>query len=347
MRVLFVGGTGNISIAVTRLLAERGVELALLNRGQTDVPLPEGVRTIRADIRDHAAAAAALRGEEFDVVVDWVAFTPGHVETDIALFGGVIAQYVFVSSATVYRKPSPFFPLVEEAPLGNDRWAYARDKVACEELLRREHERSGFPATIVRPSYTYGETWIPTALEGVGWTVVDRLRRGRPIVVPGDGESLWTMTHNSDLARALAGILGNEAAIGESFHITSDEVLTWNQIAEIIARAAGEEPRIAHIPSDFMAAIDPGIGEALLGDKALSLVFDNAKIRRFVPGWSATVPFAEGVARSIAWFEADPARQQVDRGRDALLDRILAEYARALPASGDVAKPGEESLRER
>lgn len=333
MRVLFVGGTGNISIAATRLLAGRGVELALLNRGRSGVEPPEGVRSLRADVRDRAAAAEALRGEEFDAVVDWVAFTPEHVETDIALFGDRTAQYVFISSATVYRKPSPCFPLVEEAPLGNDRWAYARDKIACEELLRRAHERSGFPATIVRPSYTYGESWIPTALEGVGWTVVDRLRRGRPIVVPGDGESLWTMTHNSDLARALAGILGDPDAVGESFHITSDEVLTWNQIAETIARAAGEEPRIAHVPSDFMAAIDPGLGEGLLGDKALSLVFDNAKIKRFVPGWEAAVPFAEGVARSLAWFEADPARQTVDRERDALLERILAAYGAALPAA--------------
>ncbi len=333
MRVLFVGGTGNISTAATRLLAERGVELALLHRGLSGVKLPAGVRSVRADIRDRAAAAEALRGEEFDAVVDWVAFTPEHIETDIALFGGSVSQYVFVSSATVYRKPSPCFPLVEDAPLGNERWAYARDKIACEELLRREHARSGFPATIVRPSYTYGETWIPTALEGVGWTVVGRLRRGRPMIVPGDGESLWTMTHNSDLARALAGILGNPAAVGESFHITSDEVLTWNQIAETIARAAGEEPRIAHVPSDFMAAIAPELGEGLLGDKALSLVFDNAKIKRFVPGWKAAVPFAEGVARSLAWFEADPARQTVDRDRDALLDRILGAYGAALPTA--------------
>ena len=326
MRVLFIGGTGNISIAATRLLAEQGVELTLLNRGQTNVALPDGVRRIHADIRDRESAAEALEGEEFDVVADWVAFLPEHVETDIELFGGRISQYVFISSATVYEKPSPFFPLVEEAPLGNVHWQYARDKIACEERLRREHEQAGFPATIVRPSYTYGETRIPTAVEGQDYTIVERMRRGKKVIVPGDGESLWTMTHNSDFARALVGILGNTEAAGESFHITSDEVLSWNQITETIAAAAGLEAKIVHIPSDFMAAIEPELGVELLGDKSLSLVFDNAKIKRFVPGWKATVPFAEGVARSIAWFEADPARKIVNEEWSAKLDRIVGAY---------------------
>ena len=257
MRVLFIGGSGNISIAATRLLAERGVDLTLLNRGRREAELPDGVQSIRADIRERAATAEALRGEKFDVVVDWCAFVPEHVETDIELFSGTISHYVFISSATVYERPSPFFPTVEEAPLGNVHWQYARDKIACEERLRHEHEQNGFPATIVRPSYTYGETWIPTAIEGQDYTVVERMRRGKKIIVPGDGESLWTMTHNSDFARALVGLLGNPEAAGESFHITSDEVLTWNQITETIAAAAGLEPEIVHIPSDFIAALDP------------------------------------------------------------------------------------------
>jgi nucleoside-diphosphate-sugar epimerase len=333
MRVLFLGGTGNISIAATRLLAERGVDLTVLNRGQSDVLLPDGVRRIRADVRDRASVADALRGEEFDVVVDWVAFVPEHVELDIELFGGGISQYVFISSATVYRKPSPFFPLVEEAPLGNPDWKYARDKIACEERLRREHEESGFPATIVRPSHTYGESWIPTALAGQDYTVVDRMLRGKNVIVHDDGESLWTMTHNTDFARAFAGILGNADAVGESFHITSDEALTWNRITETVAAAAGLEPRIVHIPSDFIAAIDPELGEGLLGDKAHSLVFDNTKIKRFVPGFEAVVPFAEGIARSLAWFDADPARKVVDEERNALLDRIVAAYEAASPTA--------------
>ena len=333
MRVLFLGGTGNISIAATRLLAERGADLAVLNRGQSDVLLPDGVRRIRGDIRDRASVADALRGEEFDVVVDWVAFVPEHVELDIELFGGGISQYVFISSATVYRKPSPFFPLVEEAPLGNPDWKYARDKIACEERLRREHEENGFPATIVRPSHTYGENWIPTALAGQDYTVVDRMLRGKNVIVHDDGESLWTMTHNTDFARAFVGILGNADAVGESFHITSDEALTWNRITETIAAAAGLEPHIVHIPSDFIAAIDPELGEGLLGDKAHSLVFDNTKIKRFVPDFEAVVPFAEGIARSLAWFDADPARKVVDEERNALLDRIVAAYEAASPTA--------------
>jgi nucleoside-diphosphate-sugar epimerase len=333
MRILFLGGTGNISIAATRLLAERGVDLTVLNRGQSDVLLPDGVRRIRGDIRDRASVADALRGEEFDVVVDWVAFVPEHVELDIELFGGGISQYVFISSATVYRKPSPFFPLVEEAPLGNPDWKYARDKIACEERLRREHEENGFPATIVRPSHTYGENWIPTALAGQDYTVVDRMLRGKNVIVHDDGESLWTMTHNTDFARAFAGILGNADAVGESFHITSDEALTWNRITETVAAVAGLEPRIVHIPSDFIAAIDPELGEGLLGDKAHSLVFDNTKIKRFVPDFEAVVPFAEGIARSLAWFDADPARKVVDEERNALLDRIVAAYEAASPTA--------------
>jgi nucleoside-diphosphate-sugar epimerase len=326
MRVLFIGGTGNISIAATRLCAEQGVDLTLLNRGRSNVPVPEGVRQIKADIRDGSSAREALRGEEFGVVVDWVAYVPEQVETDIALFGGRISQYVFISSATVYEQPSPFFPTIEEAPLGNVHWRYARDKIACEERLGREYERSGFPVTIVRPSYTYGETWIPTAIEGQDYTIVERMRRGKKVIVPGDGESLWTMTHNTDFARALVGLLGNTEAAGESFHVTSDEVLTWNQITETIAAAAGLEAEIVHIPSDFMAAIDPELGAGLLGDKAHSLVFDNSKIKRFVPGWEATVPFAEGVARSLAWFDADPVRKVVDEEWSAQLDRIVAAY---------------------
>jgi nucleoside-diphosphate-sugar epimerase len=332
-RVLFIGGTGNISIAATRLLAEQGTDLTVLNRGLSAVSLPDGVRLVRADIRDRSSCSDALRGEQFDVVVDWVAFTPEHIETDIALFEGAISQYVFISSATVYRKPSPFFPLVEEAPLGNADWRYAREKIACEERLRREHERTGFPVTIVRPSYTYGETWIPTAVEGTGYTIVDRMLRGKKVIVPGDGTSLWTMTHNTDFARALMGILGNDEAVGEAFHVTSDEVLTWNQITETIATAAGLEADVVHIPSDFIAAIDPELGMGLLADKAHSLVFDNSKIKRLVPTFEATVSLADGIARSLAWFDADPVRKVVDVARDVLLERIVATYEAIRPTA--------------
>ena len=325
MRILFVGGTGNISTECVRVLAERDADLTVLNRGLSGAPLPEGVRRIVADIRDPSSFAGALQGEEFDVVVEWMAFVPDHILLDLELFAGV-SHYVFISSASAYEKPSPFFPLVEEAPLGNRWWRYSRDKIACEELIRA----SSVPFTIVRPSYTYGGTWIPTALEGVGYTVVDRLRRGRPIIVPGDGTSVWTLTHASDFARAFAGILGREDTVGETFHITSDEVLTWNQIGATIAEAAGFEPRVTAVSSELMARVEPDFGPGLLGDKSHSLAFDNSKIKRFVPGWQAEIPLAEGVARSLAWFEEDPARQIVDAALDAKLDRILAAHERSL-----------------
>jgi nucleoside-diphosphate-sugar epimerase len=319
LRVLSIGGTGNISSAVTELLTQRGVYLTLLNRGQSDTPAD--VRSIQADIRDVPSVAAALRNERFDVVIDWIAFTPEHVAADIGLFADTVSQYVFISSATVYQQPSPFFPLVEDAPLGNPGWQYAADKIACEELLRRETD---FPSTIVRPAHTYGETRIPTAVDGEGYTIVDRMRRGKQVIVHDDGTSLWTLTHNTDFARALTGLLGNADAVGESFHLTSDFALTWDQVTETIAAAVGFEPDIVHIPSERIAAFDPGLGTELLYDKRHSLVFDNAKLKRFVPGFEATVSFADGIARSLAWFDADPARKTIDAERDALLDRIIA-----------------------
>jgi nucleoside-diphosphate-sugar epimerase len=319
VRVLSIGGTGNISRAVTQLLTQRGVDLTLLNRGQSDTP--GDVRSINADIRNVPAVAAALRNERFDVVIDWIAFTPEHVAADIELFAGIVSQYVFISSASVYRQPSPFYPLVEDAPLGNPGWRYATDKIACEDLLRRETD---FPSTIVRPAHTYGETRIPTAVDGEGYTIVDRMRRGKQVVVHDDGTSLWTLTHNTDFARALAGLLGNADAVGESFHLTSDFALTWDQVTETIAAAAGLEPDIVHIPSESIAEVDPDLGKELLFDKRHSLVFDNAKLKRFVPGFEATLSFADGIERSLAWFDADSARKTIDAERDALLDRIIA-----------------------
>jgi nucleoside-diphosphate-sugar epimerase len=326
MRVLSIGGTGNISLAVTRLLAQRGIDVTVLNRGQSDTALPNGVRSIRGDIRDRSSFSDALAGKRFDVVVDWIAFTPEHVATDVELFAGTISQYVFISSASVYRKPSPRFPFVEDSPLGNPGSQYATDKIACEELLRREHEQNGFPFTIVRPAHTYGQARIPTAVDGEGYTIIDRMRRGKKVIVHDDGSSPWTLTHNTDFALGLAGLIGNAEAVGESLHMTSDFVLTWDQITETIAAAAGLEADIVHVPSDFIAAADPNLGAELVHDKAHPSVFDNAKLKRFVPGFEATVSFADGIAQSLAWFDADPARRHVDEQRDALLDRIIASY---------------------
>jgi nucleoside-diphosphate-sugar epimerase len=319
VRVLFVGGTGNISGPAARLLAAQQIDLTVLSRRGSAVG-----RSLQADVRDPASMAAALGGERFDVVVDWIAFTPEHVEAALELFAGV-SQYVFISSATVYAKPAPF-PLVETAPLGGPGWDYALGKIACEERLHRARAETGFPFTIVRPSYTYGETRIPTAVDGVDYTIVERLRRGKKLVVPGDGTALWTMTHSDDFAVGLAGLLANPDALGESFHITSDEVLSWNELTETIATLAGLESELVHVPSDFIAAIDPDLGRELLLDRAHSLVFDNSKTKRLVPGFEAKVSFAEGIARSLEWFGSDRARQIVSEERIALLDRVVAAH---------------------
>jgi nucleoside-diphosphate-sugar epimerase len=329
MRVLFIGGTGVISTACSRLAVERGVDLFLLNRGQSERPVPEGAHVLRGDIRDPASAAAAVGARTFDAVVDWVAFTPAHVEADLDLFRGRTGQYVFIGSASAYQTPPARLPVVESTPLRNPFWAYSRDKIACEDRLVRAYREEAFPVTVVRPSHTYDETLLP--MEG-GYTVVDRMRRGAPVVVHGDGTSLWTLTHSRDVARGLVGLLGNPHALGEAFHVTSDEWLSWNQISETVARAAGAAaPRLVHVPSETLAAFDPERGAGLLGDKAHSRIFDNAKIKRAVPDFVATVPFAQGAEEVLAWHDADPARRVVDEAVDRRMDALVAAMAAVRP----------------
>jgi nucleoside-diphosphate-sugar epimerase len=333
MKVLFIGGTGIISSAVSKLAVEKGIELYMLNRGQRSEFVPKGAKVIKGDIRDAEVTAKVLKGREFDVVVDWIGFVPEHIETDIRLFAGKVSQYIFISTASAYQKPATHWLITESTPLANPYWQYSRDKIACEERLMQEYRSSGFPITIVRPTLTYGLTMIPAAINSWGkpWTIVDRIRRGKKIIVHGDGTSLWTITHNSDLAKGFVGLLGNIQAIGHAFHITSDEVLTWNQIYETIGKAAGAEPKMVHIPSDFVAKFNADEGASLLGDKQWSSVFDNSKIKHFVPGYAATMPFAEGVRRSIEWFEADPKRCVVDKEYNQFMDRVIAAYEKALP----------------
>jgi nucleoside-diphosphate-sugar epimerase len=328
MRVLFIGGTGFISTAVSRLAVARGIDLWHLNRGRRGAP-PEGVRSIVADVHDPRSVEAALGNERFDAVVDWIAFVPADVERDIAVFGPRAKQFVFISSASAYEKPprSPF--ITESTPLRNPYWQYSRDKIACEDVLVRAYRESGFPATIVRPSLTY-DTVLPIAIGGWGCaTLLDRLKAGRKIVVHGDGTSLWTVTHADDFAKGFVPLLGHPQAIGESFHITSDQVLTWNQIYETIADALGVEANVVHVPSDFVARVDPETGAGLLGDKAHSAIFDNSKVRRYAPGFVATIPFHEGIRRTIAWFQADPRRWVVKEDVHATMDRIVAAWSRA------------------
>ena len=328
MKVLFIGGTGTISSACSPLAAERGVELYILNRGETEGTIPEAAQVIRADIRSPETVRRAIRDLSFDVVVDWIAFTPEHIETDLELFRGRTQQYVFISSASAYQTPPVNLPVTESTPLANPYWQYSRDKIACEERLMRAYREEQFPVTIVRPSHTYNETKLP--VHG-GYTVVDRMRRGKPVVVHGDGSSLWVLTHHRDFAKGFVGLLGDSHAIGETFHITSDELLTWNAIHEVIARAAGTTAQLVHVPSDTIAAFDPEWGAGLLGDKTHSMIFDNSKIKRVVPEYQATIPFSRGVEEIIAWHDADPDRQVVDPEIDRLMDRIIAAQQSVRP----------------
>lgn len=329
MKVLFIGGTGIISSACSRLAVEQDIQLFLLNRGKTTSRMvPDGVTMLPADIRDLAAVQAELHNQTFDVVVDWIAFTPEHIQADLDLFAGRTGQFVFISSASVYQTPPALLPVTESTIADNPYWQYSRNKIACEELLVRAYREHKFPMTIVRPSHTYDKTLLP--FQG-GFTEVDRMRRGKKVVVHGDGTSLWTLTHHTDFARGFNGLLGNPHAIGETFHITSDEWLSWNQIHEIVARAAGTTAQLVYVPSQVIAAYDPDWGAALLGDKAHSMIFDNTKIKRVVPEFRATIPFSRGVEEVMAWYDENPARQKIDEHIDSLMDRMIADYEAMLP----------------
>jgi len=331
MRILFIGGTGIISTACTALAAARGLEVTLLSRGQHRAQLPPGVKTLIADVND-PALLRQMEHESFDVVVDWVAFTPADIERDLKLFRGRTRQFVFISSTSAYQKPQTHYLMTESTPLANPHWDYSRNKIACEERLMQAYREEGFPVTIVRPSLTYGDTQIPLVLNSwqQSYTAVDRMLRGQKMIVPGDGTSLWVVTHNTDFAKGLVGLLGHEQAIGQAFHITSDEVLTWDQLFRIVGAAVGVEPKLVHIPSDFIIACVPEQEGTLIGDKSASVVFDNSKIKRFVPGYCATTTFAEGVRQSLTWFNADPSRKQIDHQVNATMDKLIAAYERGM-----------------
>jgi nucleoside-diphosphate-sugar epimerase len=333
MKILFLGGTGIISTACAELAVARGFHVTLLNRARR--PALPGAHQITADIADPAATAAAMDKQSWDVVVDFIAFTPAEIEQRLALFRGRTGQYIFISTASAYQKPPGHWLITESTPLANPFWDYSRDKIAGEDRLWRALREEGFPVTVIRPSLTYGNTVVPLAVNSwlKSYTAVDRMRRGLPVIVPGDGLSLWTITHNSDFAKGLIGLCGRQEAIGHPFQITSDEVLTWNQIYQFTAAAAGvPAPRLVHVASDFITACIPDMTGTLLGDKSNSAVFDNTKIKRFVPDFVCTTRFQEGIARTIAWFDADPARQQIDTEAVAAWDRLLAGYERGLAA---------------
>ncbi len=322
LRVLFIGGNGTISAHSSRLAIERGYDLTLLNRGRsTSRPPIVGARQLEGDAGDPASIAAAVEGKEFDVVVNFRSFLPAQVAADISLFDGRVAQYAYISSASAYQKPVGHLPITESTPLHNPFWQYSRDKIASEDLLVAAYRDRGFPATIIRPSHTYDETSIP--LDG-GWTIIDRMRRGKPTLIHGDGTSLWTLTHSRDFAVAFVGLLGHPAAVGDAFHITSDEVQPWNQIATDLGRAAGVQPTLVHASSSTIAKSIPEWGPGLLGDKAHSVIFDNSKVKALVPEYTATTPFWRGAEEIIAWYDAAEQRRVVDARLDATLDAIVA-----------------------
>jgi len=334
MRVLFLGGTGNISTACVEHALARGHHVGVLTRGHR--PARPGVEAIVGD-RDDPGALRRAADRRWDAVADFLAYTPAQVDMAVSAFARRAGQYVFIGTAAAYDKRAARLPITEDAPLANPFWEYARLKIACEETVRRAHREGRLPVTIVRPSYTYGLTWIPSGFGGQDYTVVDRMRRGLPVICHGDGTALWVMTHASDFAVAFVGLLGHRGALGEAFHITSDEALPWEAIYETIARAAGAEARLVHVPSALIAALTPDKGGSLLGDKAQSTFFDNAKVRRLVPEFRAKVAFAEGIARSVAWFDADASRRAVNPAANENIERVLAAWGRAwegLPEGG-------------
>jgi len=327
MKVLFIGGTGIISSACSELAVRQGLDLYLLNRGRTNRVVPDAVTYLYGDIND-PAINELLVDHTWDAVVDWIAFTPEQVQRDIDLFRGRTGQYIFISSASAYQTPPSTLPVTESTLLDNPYWEYSRNKIACEELLVAAYRDEKFPMTIVRPSHTYDAGLLP--MTG-GYTTLKRMIQGKKVVVPGDGTSLWTLTHNTDFAKGFVPLLGHAGAIGEAYHITSDEWLSWNQIYEIMGRAVGVQPRLVHVPSELIAAFDPDIGAGLLGDKSNSMVFDNSKIKRLVPDFACTTSFSRGAKEIAAWYAADPARQQVNDEVDALMERIIEAYEAAFP----------------
>jgi len=326
MKILFIGGTGTISECVSKLAAsKKDIDLYLFNRGNNRELMPENAEFIEGDIRNEKKAKEKLKKYNFDVVVNWVAFTPDHIKTDLSIFKGEIDQYIFISSASVYQKPPTNFIIRESTPLANPYWQYSRDKIACENILKKQYRENNFPAVIVRPSHTYGKTYIPASLNSSShpWSLIDRMRKGKKVIVHGDGTSLWTLTHNSDFARGFLGLIGNDRVTGHAFHITSDEVLTWNQIYKTIGKAAGVEPQIVNISSNFISSYLPEKRGSFIGDKAVSCVFDNSKLKEFVPEYQATMPFYKGIKQTINWFESQPDKCKVDEEWNQLMDEII------------------------
>ena len=340
MKALFIGGTGTISMAITKQLAENpDWELYLLNRGTRAQELPEGVKTITADINNEAQVAEAIRDINFDCVCDFIAFVPAQLERDYRLFAGKTKQFMFISSASAYQKPLSDYKITESTPLANPYWEYSRNKIACEEYLMKQYREAGFPITIIRPSHTYDERNVPVGAHGDkgSWQVLKRMMEGKPVIIQGDGTSLWTITHNSDFAKAFIGLMGNIHAIGEAYHITTDESVTWNQIYAIIADELGVELKAYHVSSDFLDEVGKyDYRGGLIGDKSNTVVFDNSKVKRAVPGFTCTVRADQGLRKTVQHMLANPELQQDDPEFDLWCDKVIA----ALEAAKEAIKHG-------
>ncbi|BCW17761.1 hypothetical protein NtRootA9_04690 [Arthrobacter sp. NtRootA9] len=318
--ILFIGGTGVISAAAAERAVALGHRLTILNRGSSTRPVPDGAEVLHADVRDAASVREVLGGREFDAVADFISYVPAQAEAAVDLFRGRTGQYVFISSASAYQKPPTRLPILESTPLKNPFWQYSRDKIACEELLFKAYREDDFPVTVIRPSHTYDRTKI--AMVG-GWTDIHRMRAGLPVMVHGDGTSLWTLTHSKDFAKAFVGLLGRPQAVGESYTITSDEYLPWNQVYRLFARAAGvAEPELVHVASETIAAHSQELGPNLLGDRSHSVNFDNTKIKSLVPDYAATIPFADGAREIVQWYDSNPELQKVDESYMQLTDKL-------------------------
>lgn len=331
-KILLIGGTGTISMAITRLLAEQGEDVYLLNRGSRTKELPENVTVVQADISKEAETKAKLGDTCFDCVCEFIGFVPEQLERDFRLFHGKTKQFMYISSASAYHKPVRSYIINEGTTLANPYWQYSRDKIACEELLMKHYREDGFPVTIIRPSHTYDERSIPLGVHGSkgSWQVVKRMLDGKPVIIHGDGTSLWTMTHNTDFAVGFCGLIGNPHAIGEAFQITGDETLTWNQIYECIANALGVPLHSYHVSSEFLAdCSNYDFTGSLIGDKACSVVFDNSKLKKAVPEFRTRVKFQDGIRKAIDHILSHPELQVEDPEFDVWCDRIIQELEEA------------------